>query len=315
MPPVTGGGHMAVEAIAGTDRTFSGFLRIAETIGKEFKLESEQVLSVVRRFIELRRLDDRGAGKAERRRAVIDGARQSVNSNAPTAERLKHAGRQDGERLVEEGEVYGDKHQRREVAVLQDPITFMRSRRMLTQRQLNAAEMFREDWDLGIVGIRDVEQVKVSGGQRAGYSEAQLLAAASFAGAKQRLGPMFIGIVECVVLQDETIEEVAIRRISGEDGTVDRQQLRNEKERLLWLLRGGLDLVGDAYWLQAEIQTERVDIPGPGNTTHMLRIQYRHEADGTISAISLAGRAWMTTAATIGELRAKAAAASAAAAA
>jgi len=228
---------------------------------------------------------------SERRLRIIDDARKAAERQGKPAE----------DRLAREkfDEVEAYNGGKRSIGYRKlEPIEHYAKEKWITPRQCEAAMQLREDWDLGIWGAHDPDAPASSGAKTSGLSEAQMMAAYSYAAAVDRLGKAFRPLVERVVCAGEWIDEIAERRVTEEDPAKARRLQRIERDRLYWQLRAGLDILGDAYDYPAEVIRETFALDG-----REIVVEYRHEADSTISAVLHSGLPWLYSAKSLGELK------------
>lgn len=263
--------------------------RVCAAVAGEFQLASpDVVLRIWRRCTELLARENRQEKRVERDR-IIQNAR-APETNMPSSEREQHG----AVTVLNAREASG---QRRMVAL--DPVQQYLGRGWITPRQARAAARYRDDYDLGVVGARDPDVVGSTGSRKmVGYTEAQLEAAHEYVMAHDRLGPSFVFVVEQVVLYERTVRDLVLAR--AEATGKKREPTRGESDAMFWLLRAGLDILGDAYGEPAELVAETVSVDPP------IRIQYRFEKDGTVSGVVRNGKPWIASARNLEQLKKKA---------
>lgn len=270
----------------GTPHVPAGRLRAAAAVAEHVGIAPAIVLAVWRFTPEAMIREDR-AENTERRRKIIDGAREQVRIGVGTDQREQHD--------ILDRTVVFDSGRQLEGRRVRDPIEEYARLKRITPRQAKGAQLFREDWELGIWGARNPEASTGTSKAGGGFSQSQLLAAEGYAGACERLGKAFRPLVELVVLAGEWLDDIAKRR-ADEDTSV-----RSMEDKLRWHLRAGLDILGDAYGEPAELVSETF-----ATEDREIRIVYRHEADSSVSAVNHSGLPWETEANSVAELRRKA---------
>lgn len=265
----------------------SPIAQAAAVVAAHFDLSSDLVIKIYRDFTYVL-MRERRTEHSERRRRIVEEAREKARDGKPTASRQENE-------AFDRVEAF-DNGRRVEAYRARDPVDQYAKQRRITPRQADAGRRFREDWELGIVGAHDPEAGRGSGGSLGGFTDAQLMAAENYAAVVERLGTAFRPIVERVVLAGEWIDDIAERRADQDVSA------RLAGERLFWQLRSGLDILGDAYGAPAELIAETIVV----SDELSVRVCYRHEADGSISAVRHSGVAWSCSVASLGELRAEA---------
>lgn len=164
-----------------------------------------------------------------------------ADDEAPTDERRQH-GAFDVTRAISgsDGEpaAFGSKMHRS-----QSPIERYERRREISKRQATAANRLRDDWEIGIVGVRRRDMLGAKAAHGAyGYSDLQIHAATNYQRAVQALGKLLCWIVLTVVLGDDAGGDVTVGMIAKSRGDTSTQQL-------FGVFKHGLDVLAEHYGL------------------------------------------------------------------
>jgi hypothetical protein len=269
-----------------------------ESVARTIHLYMEALSSVRRR-----------AEREERRRIVAVAReeearrkREAKGMVGPTAERSARGD-------LEEIQVIGIAGAKAMLSV--DPIDRYAKKGGITIRQEAAARRLRNDYQFGIVGARDPDRRTpfMRSGVPPGstsLSEGQLAAAESYAKAMQAVGIHFSQLVVsvCCLAQDIT----TLARESDPDNAASKNKSTVSLQQLRWMLKVGLDRLGDHYGDHPkEIYEDTVKFHKGGS----VKIQYRCEAPRDtrgrpmerVSAILYNGLPWIAEAKSLGQLR------------
>jgi predicted secreted protein len=198
--------------------------------------QQEEVIRRVEAFKALLKSDttaQRRKIRMSRVRAEEDADRARKGTMVPPLERGQHG------KIIEETILTTDQEMTRAlVRRAQSPIERYAKRGFISERQADAANDLRADWEFGVVGVNDTGR-SGNGGGVSGYTGAQLDAATRYREAVQALGLRISAIVLPVVIGLSGGGEITV------DTLAKRQN--ESREQVMGVLKTGLDMLGDHY--------------------------------------------------------------------
>ena len=129
------------------------------------------------------------------------------------------------------------------------------SRKMLTRRQAAAGVRLRDDYEIAHGAKPGAERSEVRGGGELGPAEAQLAAVARYRDALKAIGPVLMGIVLHVVIDNRPLVEwVAVRRAMTAEAA--RETVYAVSKRARAQLIDGLDRLDEHYGDRLTLEDE-----------------------------------------------------------
>lgn len=242
------------------------------------------------------------AARNERRDMLAaEKAAQQSKANEPTPERSQKGKIVDGEAFLE-----GSDKRTVTVRKAEVPIDRLFTRKSITKRQHEAAQLFLDHWEVGIMGGRAPmgdsllrTGAKGTWPRALGLGEAQIYAGNAWAACVLAMRP-YHTVVREVVCEGKGLEDLAKPR-ERKEGTGRIKS--SVADKLMWQLRRGLDLAGDSYQMHPrDVVTTEVVVDEASEKSKTVTILYRHEADGKISGVLFNDVPWLASGRGVGEI-------------